>query len=318
MNALVSVIMSTYNEDLDWIKDSVESILNQTYTNFEFIIILDKPENNILKELLYEYKGKDERVKIIVNKQNMGLAMSLNEGIKIAKGKYIVRMDADDISFPERIEKEVMYLEDNKLDMVSTNRIDMDEEGKFLPAKSSLPKTESVNKILPIGNFIAHPTVLIKTDVIKAVNGYRNFSTSQDYDLWLRILSSGYKIGILDEPLLYYRIRENSISKSDKYKQYLINKYQKELYKRRLKNGDDEFSIENMKKFLDKFNYYDDKNRNRFNHAHQVFSNGIVKIKRKQYIGGLLQILGSIIKHKEMGKYIRDIYIYKTMSKRWS
>lgn len=294
MNKLVSVIMSTYNEKELQLRLAIESILNQTYENLEFIIVLDNPENKEIQNILEEYSKKESKVKLIYNVYNIGLANSLNKAVEISKGKYIARMDADDISLRNRIEKQIRYLEENNLDVVATNRIDINENGDQLPLKSSLPKTQRVNKLLPIGNFITHPTVLIRVEAFKAVNGYREFFCSQDYDLWLRFLSSGYKIGILDEALLYYRNRENSISNSDKLKQYLHSNYQKKLYKKQIKYGKDDFSKEDLNYYLTKNNYYNEQYKNTFNLAYSKFEEGIMYLKNKKHKDGFLALLSSI------------------------
>ena len=109
----ISVLMGVYNEKISWINESVESILHQSYQNFEFIIIDDNPSNNEVKSYLLNLKEKDERVIVIFNDYNIGLTKSLNKGLAIAKGEYIARMDADDISFVSRFEKQVSYLDNH-------------------------------------------------------------------------------------------------------------------------------------------------------------------------------------------------------------
>ena len=106
----LSVVMSVYNEPTEWITQSIDSILNQTFRDFEFIIINDNPEREENESLLNSYSQKDKRIVVIKNEQNLGLTKSLNIGINEAKGDYIVRMDADDYSFPERFEKQVQFM----------------------------------------------------------------------------------------------------------------------------------------------------------------------------------------------------------------
>lgn len=106
----ISVIMSTYNETEDQIDLAINSILNQSFANFELILINDNPDNNKLDNQLRDYKRKDQRIKYIKNLENMGLASSLNIGLKNASSKYIARMDADDISMPDRLKVEIDFL----------------------------------------------------------------------------------------------------------------------------------------------------------------------------------------------------------------
>lgn len=313
MNEIISVIMSTYNESKSDISKAIESIINQTYNNYEFIIIIDNPYNEELKQIIKYYSNKDDRIKIIINNENIGLANSLNKGINISKGRYIARMDADDISDINRLEKQLKFLKNNNFDMVSSNRIDIDENNEVLSEKSKLPNHKNIKKLLPIGNFITHPSVLIRADVIKNLGGYRNFPSSQDYDLWLRVLSHNYKIGIIDEPLIYYRIRQNSISNKDKYKQYLIKKYQQELYKIRIKNNNvDNFTEDNLEEFLIKNRYYLEKEK--FNKADLRMSESIRYIKNKRIIKGFINLIYSFIQHREIRRDIFATLKYKLLS----
>lgn len=307
MGKLVSVVMSIYNETETELKQAIESILNQTYKQIEIILIVDNPNSYEIKEILNEYRRAN--VKIIYNDKNIGLAKSLNKGINEAQGYYIARMDADDISVSNRIERQVDFMTKNDVDMVATNRIDIDEEGNITNRKGQLPQRD-IERILTIGNFITHPTVLIKREVINKLGGYRNFSSSQDYDLWLRLVSYNYKIGILDEPLLYYRNRQLGISNRDKYKQYLFNKYQKKLYKMRSKNNKDNFSVSELEQFLRRHHYYNDSNKQKFNLGINLFNKGVSQIRMKKYVKGSKLILQSLFIHKEIKFYINNTARY--------
>ena len=110
----LSIIMPVYNEKVEWIKESIESIIYQTFTEFEFIIILDNPENKEAEKLLENYSKKDKRIRILKNKKNIGLVKTLNIGLDVANGEFIARMDADDIALPERFEKQMNFLIRNK------------------------------------------------------------------------------------------------------------------------------------------------------------------------------------------------------------
>lgn len=106
---LVSVLMSVYNEPIDYIEKSVNSILRQTYRNFEFIIVVDNPSNDFLCEYLKRIEVEHDNVHIEINDKNMGLVKSLNKGLSFCNGRYIARMDADDISDKNRIEEQVFF-----------------------------------------------------------------------------------------------------------------------------------------------------------------------------------------------------------------
>ena len=248
---MISVLMSVYNEELDWLKESVESILRQDYSDIEFIIVVDNPcIADELKLYLEDMKNNDSRIILYYNSENIGLMSSLNVGLSLAKGKYIARMDADDISMESRLKIELEYLKTNKFDMVSSNRIFIDENGNELLKGS--PLTKQPRKCLPYTNFIVHSSVLIKADVLRDLGGYRKFYNSEDYDLWLRLLSHKYEIGIINEYLIYYRIRNNSMSYRNQLEQYYINIYQRKLYRERVRTGKDSFSEENLRNYIEK------------------------------------------------------------------
>lgn len=312
-NKLVSVIMSTFNENEAELRNAIESILNQTYRNIEFLIVLDNPENNGIFNILNEYREKDKRIKLIINTKNIGLAESLNVAIKYARGEYIARMDADDISVPNRIEKQVSFLEENDYyHVVASDRFDIDENGNTLPARYKVPKDfKQLKRVLKYGNAIVHPTVVIRKDVLTAIGCYRNFQASQDYDLWLRIISNGYKIYIMDEKLLYYRIRNNSISSKDPYRQYLYAKYARFLFKQRLKHGKDEFSLENLENFLSKYGYFDNQYHNLFNKSIEMLQLGLENLNTRKIFRGLQLICKSLFSHKEIKSVIILALLFK-------
>lgn len=251
MNNKISVIMSCYNETEKELSESINSILSQTFKNIEFIIVDDNPTNTTLKNLLIKY-GNDKRVKLVFNDTNLGLAQSLNKAIDISTGEYIARMDADDISITERLEKQYNYLETHKdCAMVATNRNDIDENSQIIREKAALVVSDKIlRQITRYGSIITHPSVMIKSNLLKALGGYRAFPSAQDYDLWLRMLSAGYKMHIMPDVLLKYRIRQKSITKSNPAKQYFCKYYAQKLFKERLKKGSDSFSQEALSNLI--------------------------------------------------------------------
>ena len=294
----ISVLMSVFNEKLEWIKLAVDSILNQTFTDFEFIIIIDNPD---LKEEIESYlksiQLNDSRIIILKNDINMGLASCLNKGLAIAQGEYIARMDADDISYIDRFEKQIKYIKETNSDMVSGLRVEIDENGNIIREIKNNYHEPKV--FLPYSNYIVHPSVLMKKDKLLALNGYRLFSKSQDYDLWLRMLSEGYKISILDEYVINYRVRANSISVSNELEQYYISEYQKKLYKERIKKGKDTFTLDNLDKFLLSKKITTKKN-NRYSKSRTYMNDAIFKIKNKK-ITFLKSFIRSFLLFPEIG-----------------
>lgn len=309
-NKTISVIMSVYNETATWLKESTLSILNQTYSAIEFVIIVDNPELDDEKKQVLMGFASDPRVVLLWNDTNLGLASSLNRGIHIAKGAYIARMDADDIALPDRLEKEILYLQSNNYDMVSTNKINIDESGKVLYSDGHL--NESALKGLLYSNIIVHPSVLIRAEVIKSLGGYRKLINAEDFDLWLRMLDAGYSIGILDEYLMLYRLRANSASVGRQLEQFYVSQYIRNLSYERMKRGTDSFSTENMNCFL-KEKPYDDKTQSRYAYAKKYLEAASQQRDKKKYVGMFMNILKSGILFPQLiAGYIKKYFLVKS------
>jgi glycosyltransferase involved in cell wall biosynthesis len=204
----ISVVMSVYNA-AEFLREAVDSILNQTFSDFEFIIIDDKSTDDSLK-ILKSYI--DPRIILVINDKNIGLTKNLNEGIKLAKGEFIARMDADDISLPQRFEKQVIFLDTNP--HISLSGTQVIELGLNTVSKFPITSEEIKFSFLHT-NSIAHPTVLFrKNDFVKFSLIYdENYLTAQDYELWTRAISI-LNFSNLEEPLLKLRIHANQISKT--------------------------------------------------------------------------------------------------------
>lgn len=214
----IAIIMSVYNEHPQWLRESIESILNQTWSNLHFYITLDDPNNINLQNILKEYAALDSRISVFQNNKNMGLVKSLNKLLDLTSETYIARMDADDISIPYRIEREFAFLKNNNLDFVMSGINLLSEEGELAPGRS-LPDldTKSLEEIQKYTNVSIHPTWLLKAEVYENLRGYRDIDYCEDLDFVLRAIQHGYKIGRMSEPLLNYRFRDSSISHSNAF-----------------------------------------------------------------------------------------------------
>lgn len=292
MAELVSVIMSIYNESFDWVKSAIDSILEQTWRAIELIVVLDNPDNISLNEQVKNYVQKSNRVRIIHNTKNLGLPCSLNKAMDLCMGRYIARMDADDISAKDRIELELEYMWQNDLDMVASARMEIDEYGKLVSNKKKVPEDGQVKIILPYVCCITHSSVLIKAETLKSMGGYRNISTCEDYDLWLRMLTNGCKFGIVNKPLQYYRIRSTSIGNSNNFQQRIMTEYVQKLYReRKRRENHDSYSEENIEMFLRKHHYYDIKNEKKFTMARQNMEKGFKMIEENRKVRGICNII---------------------------
>jgi glycosyltransferase involved in cell wall biosynthesis len=212
----ISVVMSVYNAEL-YIAQAIESILAQTYDNFEFIIIDDGSQDDSLK-LIESYK--DRRIKF-KSRANKGMPASLNEAIGLANGKYIARQDADDISLPERLEKQVTFLENNpEIGLLGTNIEVVDENNKKADKKRAnvdlLTSPDDLKLAEVFSNQFAHGSVMVKKETLDAAGLYDlKVPISEDYDLWTRI-SRTTGIANLKEPLYKWRLHTENISTSHK------------------------------------------------------------------------------------------------------
>ena len=200
---LVSVIMGIYNTAKS-LSNSIESILNQTYKNWELIMCDDCSMDNTF-EVANSYAAKYSNIKVIKNEKNMRLAYSLNQCLKEAKGEYIARMDADDICMPFRFERQVEFLNDNPEFMcVGSTIIPFDEEGEKQERKI---KEKPVARDMKRGVTFFHPTIMMRKQGYDALNGYlvsKRTRKGQDLDLWFRFYAKGYKGYNIQEPLLKY------------------------------------------------------------------------------------------------------------------
>lgn len=212
MKPLVSIIMGAYNCE-STITACIESIRNQTYHNWEFIICDDCSTDNTLS-ILHMIQKKDDRIIILHNNYNMRLAASLNNCLSIARGKYIARMDADDESMCERLEKQVEFLESHsEYDVVGCDSIIFDENGERGIRKSVEFPTKS---LLVRDTPFAHPTIMMKKSVYDDLGGYTSNKLTmraEDLDLWFRFFENGYNGYNMQVALYKYREGESDFLK---------------------------------------------------------------------------------------------------------
>jgi len=202
----VSVLMSVYNGE-QFLSEAVESILDQTYRDFEFIVVNDGSTDgtqNILESC------HDERI-VRVNQERTGLTKALNRGLSRARGEYIARMDADDISLPERLERQVAFLDRNPtVALVGCNMVVIDETGATVSVIDVPVENEEIKWQLLFRNRFGHSAVMFRRECLSRVGTYdETIPYAQDYDLWLRI-SQHYSLGNLREYLHQWRLNARS------------------------------------------------------------------------------------------------------------
>lgn len=227
----IAVIMSTYAEKPEWLKASIESILNQTFDDFRFYIALDSPENHELNAMVKSYAAADPRIVVVANERNLGLVETLNRLLMLVREPYVARMDADDIARPERLQRELDYLEENALDMVMCGA-DILSHGRIVPGRR-LPDIapDGMAEIQKHTNVSFHSSWLVKQTVYQALDGYRPMNRCEDFDFVLRALQTGFRIGRMTEMLMIYRLAENGISNANWMEQELNARYLQEKFK---------------------------------------------------------------------------------------
>jgi len=207
----VSVVMSVYNGE-EYIKETINSILDQTFQNFEFIIIDDGSRDNT-SEILKEYKKKDKRIKVITLAENLGLTKALNKGIKAASGEYIARIDCGDIALPERLKVQVQFLDDHQdISAVGSWANIIDKDGKVTAQLKYPTSYEDIRRVILAYNPFIHPSLMFRREVFEKIGLYNeSLRYAQDYDLMLRIVAK-LKAVNLPKVLLNYRVIDESIS----------------------------------------------------------------------------------------------------------
>lgn len=292
---LVSVIMSNYNTPEEYLRTAVESILNQTYRNFEFIIIDDCSTDNSLS-IIESYD--DSRIIIIRNEQNLGITKSLNRGLAVAKGEFVARMDADDISLESRFEKQVEFLKNNPDHIVCGTGVELigDWESKHINKYicRTIPERETFRIHLLFGNYpnIVHPTAMFNHGLLLKNNIRYNekYPLAQDYRMWVSC-SDVAECANLPETLLYYRVHGKAVSNE-----------RKELQK--------SITLQIMQEQLDKLHVVADREYTEI-HMNFLFDRKPYDIKCKKWIKTLLA------QNKKYKVYNRK-KMKKILWKKWS
>lgn len=228
-NPKVSVIMSVYNGE-KYVKNAIESILNQTFEDFEFIIINDGSTDKT-KEILEGFK--DMRL-FIMHQENSGLTLSLNNAIELSRGEYIARMDADDISLPQRFELQVKFLDENKdIAVVGSHYYIIDDQDRIIDTRYVICEPELIQEALLTSCQFGHGTVMIRKNVLNEVGYYNPEAIHvEDYELWLR-MAENFKMSNLDTILYKWRSQENQIARKYQKEQQKYTQIIRQLAKKR-------------------------------------------------------------------------------------
>jgi glycosyltransferase involved in cell wall biosynthesis len=292
----ITVVMSVFNAE-KYLVDAVESILNQSYTDFEFIIFEDASTDNSL-QILEEFEKKDNRIKLIKNTVNLGskgFILNLNRGLEMANTEFIARMDADDISEPDRFEKQLNYLEKNRnIFMVGSDIQLIDKDGKNIRLLPAISSDNDIKKNMLRKITMYHPALLFRND--KKIRYREKMYYCEDYDLYFQMITEKYTFGNINESLLKYRVLDASMSrKQDKVIKNLFINQAKEFYRERLEKGYDSYDSFDPEKFL---NIYK-------NPAKNLVRKSIVVSKKYFDFDGFQKMMNTY------GKINKDLFYFK-------
>lgn len=250
MKPEVAVIMSVYNEPIEYVKEAVDSILSQTLHDFQLVIVNDNPSRLDYRRFFESYN--DRRIIFHQNTENLSLAGAMNVASSLTNAPYLARMDADDIAEPNRLEKEYAILKSGQYDLVFSRYSFIDEKSEpcYEDRQVKYYPPEMLKKVMLERPLIHHPTVMMTAEILHNVGGYRKLIAAEDRDLWLRMQYAGCRFYMLEECLLKYRINKESISNKQRPRQILTIFYIENLFIERLRKGDDSYSVEHCEEFL--------------------------------------------------------------------
>lgn len=229
-NPRISVVMPVYNAE-QYLKEAVDSILDQTYTDFELIAINDGSKDGSAK-ILDEYAKKDPRV-IAVHQENKGLVATLHRAIEMARGEFIARMDGDDVSFPRRFEQQVAVLDANPdVILVAGGFEVIDEDSEFLYREVLPAHDRDLKRRMLLRNPLAHGSVTFRKAILKTVGNYTDeFGPTEDFELWSRMSLAG-KFVALEQTIFRWRVNSTGItSNNNQLQRKIMKRHTGELWK---------------------------------------------------------------------------------------
>ena len=202
----ISVLMSVYAESADAITVAVESILNQSFSNFEFIIVNDNPARADTRRVLDTLSTKDDRIQVLTNDRNRGLGYALNAALRRSRGDIVARMDTEDISFPERFTKQISYMKAHPdVHLLFTQWVDLNECGETIVRQPRREDLINISKSFFTKSLLMHPTLVARKKVLLD-NPYPEMGRPEDIVLWLQLIRKGYTFDVIEEPLYRYRV----------------------------------------------------------------------------------------------------------------
>lgn len=300
--------MPTYNVE-KYVAEAIKSILNQTYKNLEFIIVDDFSTDGTY-EICKSFAEKDSRIKLFKNIQNLKISKTLNFALTKVTGKFVARMDGDDISVPNRLEVMKNYLDSNpEIKLVGTSAITINENGEEIGRTTFLDDFELIKKTCTLKNPVVHIWMTYK-DLYERLHGYRLVNPTEDYDFVLRCISSGFKVTNIPD-FYAYKIRINRFGNSTSsfgVRKLKSHKYTAKNYLMRLKSGKDNFSEENYQKYIQSSKF----SETLYSLSNKFLYKSIDAKSRKKYFAVLFYCMLSLISPHQI-KYLYETCKYKIL-----
>lgn len=303
----ITVILPIYRECNEYVEMAIESIINQEIKGLFLFVRLDDPSNDRLKDLVMRYVNKYDFIDFKINEKNMGLASTLNLMLDEVETEYVARMDADDISLLNRIDKQYTYMKAHPdIDLCGTNIIYINDDNTEIHKKGRIPTSpDKINRSLKYVDVLCHPTFFAKSSVMKTLK-YRELRYAQDYDLVCRLAENGYKLANLKEYLLRYRV--GNVSENKKFEQRVTASLIKKYYSKGSLSDTD--ILEKVDCVINKSSKED---IYKYNHAIQINEAGVIKFKKGQYIAGSLRILQAALTSKYARSDFLNNIVYRIM-----
>lgn len=234
----ISVVMPVYNA-APYLALAIESILKQSFSDFEFIIVEDG-SSDASREIVAEFAKKDSRIHLIINEKNIGETPSRNVGLGASSGKYIAVFDADDVSFPKRLQLQKEFLDTHpEIFLVGARPEIIDEEGNVVRQAKVMTDPAKLSAAMPQANYFYHPSVMYRNEM--NLRYREKIPYAGDYDFYMNILSRGKRLANLPETLIQYRMNRASLSETKTVKQILMAEKVKEMYRMRIETGSDNY-----------------------------------------------------------------------------
>lgn len=293
---LISIIMPTYNVS-NYIDEAVNSILNQTYSNFELIIVDDASTDKTYEKLL-KLSKKDNRIKVFRNRYNSKICYTLNKALKHVNGEYVARMDGDDVCLPNRLEVLKRYLDSHsQCSLVGSQVISIDENGGFVSKKKYLQSNEFISFFMRYTPCVSH-IWLARKCVYDSLQGYRDIPYAEDYDFLLRGLTAGFKFNNVKDYVYKVRIRNGNTATTNGLVQRKTKNYVYKISKLEKNKKQNMFDVNLYKKYISSSR----KEEEKYKESAILLNKAIMSKKNKLKL--TIYVIRSMSKSKYMMEYV--------------